>query len=112
LQDLGHKKTPDRNLTITGLIIVGMLAIPSLGHAEQVTYSYDDLNRLIKTDYGNGNVIDYAYDAAGNRTTQKVTTATNQLPIANAGPIKPCAWAAWLSWMAAPVLIQPRELPL
>ena len=83
-----HKKPPARNLTITGLILAGILAIPSLGHVEQVTHSYDDLNRLIRTDYGNGNIIDYTYDAAGNRTSQKVTTATvpNQSPIANAGP--------------------------
>jgi len=68
-----HKKTPARNLTITGLILAAILAIPSLGHAEQVAHSYDDLNRLIKSDYGNGNVIEYSYDAAGNRTSQKVT---------------------------------------
>ena len=85
-----HKKTPARNLTITGLILAGILAIPSLGHAEQVTHSYDDLNRLIRSDYGNGDIIDYAYDAAGNRTSQKVTTATvpNQPPIANAGTVQ------------------------
>jgi YD repeat-containing protein len=80
-----HKKPPARNLTITGLILAGILAIPSLGLAEQVTHTYDALNRLIRTDYGNGNVIDYAYDAAGNRTSQKVTVP-NQPPTANAGP--------------------------
>lgn len=83
--NLSHKKSPARNLTITGLILAGILAIPSLGHAEQVTHTYDALNRLIRTDYGNGKVIDYAYDAAGNRTSQKVTVP-NQPPIANAGP--------------------------
>lgn len=68
-----HKKPPARNLTITGLMLAGMLAIPLPAHAEQVTHSYDNLNRLIRSDYGNGNVIDYAYDAAGNRTSQTVT---------------------------------------
>lgn len=83
-----HKKLSARILMITGLILAGILAISLPGHAEQVTHSYDDLNRLIKSDYGGGNVIDYAYDAAGNRTSQKVTTTTvpNQPPIANAGP--------------------------
>ena len=82
-----HKTPIARIRTITGLILTAILAGPSLGHAEQVTHSYDDLNRLIKSDYGSGNVIDYAYDAAGNRRSQKVTTATvpNQPPIANAG---------------------------
>ena len=83
--NVNHKKPTAWNLMITGLILAGILAIPSLGHAEQVSHSYDDLNRLIKTDYGNGNVIDYSYDAAGNRTSQKVTVP-NQTPIANAGP--------------------------
>lgn len=80
-----HKKTPAKNLTITGLILAVILVIPSPGHSEQVTHSYDNLNRLIRSDYGKGNVIDYAYDAAGNRTSQKVTVP-NRSPTANAGP--------------------------
>jgi len=79
-----HKKPSARNLTITGLILAGILAIPLLGHAEQITHTYDNLNRLIRSNYGNGNVIDYTYDAAGNRTSQKVTVP-NQPPTANAG---------------------------
>ena len=34
-----------------------------------VTYSYDSLNRLTHVDYGNGSVISYTYDPAGNRLT-------------------------------------------
>jgi len=34
-----------------------------------VSYSYDSLNRLTNADYGNGFVISYSYDAAGNRLT-------------------------------------------
>ena len=86
--NVNYKKSITRNLTLTGLILAGILAISSSSHAEQVTHSYDNLNRLIKSDYGNGNVIDYAYDAAGNRTSQKVTTTAavpNKPPIANAG---------------------------
>ena len=33
---------------------------------------YDNLNRLTRIDYGNGNVIDYSYDAVGNRTAQLI----------------------------------------
>jgi YD repeat-containing protein len=74
-----------RNLFIPGLLAALFLAAtPITSQAEQVTHSYDDLNRLIKSDYGNGNIIEYAYDAAGNRTSQKVTVP-NQPPIANAG---------------------------
>jgi YD repeat-containing protein len=75
------------NLFLSSLLCALVLVAPITAQAEQVTYSYDNLNRLIKSDYGNGNVIDYTYDAAGNRTSQKVATATvpNQPPIANAG---------------------------
>ena len=37
--------------------------------AATITYTYDNLNRLTKVDYGNGATIDYSYDAAGNRKT-------------------------------------------
>ena len=70
-----HKKPMAWNLTISGLLLAGILVMPSLGHAKQVTHNYDDLNLLIKSDYGNSNVIEYTYDAAGNRTSQKSVTA-------------------------------------
>lgn len=34
-----------------------------------VSYAYDTLNRLTSVNYGNGAVISYTYDAAGNRLT-------------------------------------------
>jgi YD repeat-containing protein len=39
-----------------------------------VTYTYDDLNRLTGADYGDGSHIGYSYDSAGNRT-QKICYA-------------------------------------
>lgn len=44
---INHKKPTPLIVTITGILFAGILAIPSLGHAEQVTHGYDDLNRLI-----------------------------------------------------------------
>lgn len=41
--------------------------------ADTVTYYYDELNRLIRVEYSNGKVIEYSYDAAGNRLTKNVT---------------------------------------
>ena len=38
-----------------------------------VTYTYDDLNRLIKAEYSDGTVIEYDYDDAGNRISKTVT---------------------------------------
>ena len=79
-----HFKTRASIFKIKGLLVTGLLAFSSMSHAEQVTHSYDDLNRLIRSDYGNGNVIDYSYDTAGNRTSHQVTVP-NKPPVANAG---------------------------
>jgi YD repeat-containing protein len=47
--------------------------------AYTVSYTYDDLYRLIKVDYGNGETIEYTYDAAGNRLTGKVTVTKSSV---------------------------------
>lgn len=80
-----HKISPAWGPAIMGLILVGLLAIPAPMLAEQVTHTYDNLNHLTRTDYGNGRAIEYTYDAAGNRLSQ-VVTAPNQNTKANAGP--------------------------
>ena len=41
--------------------------------AAQVMYQYDSHNRLTSADYGNGAIINYTYDAAGNRLTYSGT---------------------------------------
>jgi YD repeat-containing protein len=46
---------------------------------ETVTYSYDSLNRLTNVDYGNGSVISYTYDAAGNRLTYSGAVANDTI---------------------------------
>lgn len=43
--------------------------------AGSVAYTYDTLGRLAMATYGNGVVITYVYDAAGNRTSYTVTGA-------------------------------------
>ena len=47
--------------------------------AATVTYTYDNLHRLSKADYGNGTVIEYSYDPAGNRLNQRVSHQTPQI---------------------------------
>lgn len=68
-----QKRPPAWSPAITGFILVGLLATPAPILAEQVTHTYDNLNRLTRTDYGNGRAIEYTYDAAGNRLSQVVT---------------------------------------
>lgn len=42
------------------------------GPAENIIYTYDDLNRLEQVIYPNGTVIKYAYDNVGNRREQRI----------------------------------------
>jgi YD repeat-containing protein len=51
-----------------------LLLCPLALHAATVSYSYDDLHRLIAADYPNGARIEYSYDPAGNMT-QRVVVA-------------------------------------
>ena len=66
------------------LIVVAMIMFLSISiiisHGQSVNYYYDDLNRLIRIDYGD-TAIDYTYDDVGNRETERtvhppVTTAS------------------------------------
>lgn len=68
------------SFTRMGLLVGGMLAasiVPSF--AGTVSYTYDALGRLNTADYGNNVVIQYSYDAAGNRT-QVVTNGASPPP--------------------------------
>ncbi len=38
-----------------------------------IAYEYDELNRLVKVDYPNGQRVEYAYDALGNRISRTVS---------------------------------------
>ena len=52
------------------LLFAGMVRVWADGY----TCVYDHLNRLVKVIYNNGTVIEYGYDAAGNRLTLRVTS--------------------------------------
>ena len=72
-----------RNLLPLGIVV--MLS----NHALATTYTYDPLSRLKHIDYGNGQTVDYVYDAAGNRTSRTtaspntVTISTSAAPSGN-----------------------------
>ena len=56
--------------------VIAVLAIGCLcASAAVVNYTYDAAGRLVKVDYGNGSVIAYAYDNAGNLTARTVQTS-------------------------------------
>ncbi len=59
--------------TIYILSYVGILLFMSpVARAANIQYTYDNLNRVTRAAYNNGIVIQYAYDANGNRVTQAV----------------------------------------
>ena len=53
--------------------------------AEQATHTYDVQNRLIRTEYSDGNAIEYTYDAVGNRVSQKAIQAKPTLTVEKKG---------------------------
>ena len=55
--------------------------VTPISFAESITNVYDDLNRLIRTEYGDGTALTYDYDEVGNRTTKYIRpTACTNLP--------------------------------
>jgi len=59
------------SLFILLAIIVLFFASIIASHSQSVSYYYDDLNRLVRIDYGYM-VIDYTYDDVGNRLTESM----------------------------------------
>jgi YD repeat-containing protein len=53
-------------ISIAIIALIFSSFVPS--YSESITYTYDDLNRLIRIDYENGMTVEYTYDEVGNRT--------------------------------------------
>lgn len=58
---------------------MALLLVANTAAAVQVVYSYDSLNRITNVDYGNGSVINYTYDSAGNRLTYSGAVANDAI---------------------------------
>lgn len=59
-----------------GLAIIASIFITGIASfAETIQYTYDKADRLTKVAYGDGTVVEYTYDPAGNRLQEKITTA-------------------------------------
>lgn len=56
-----------------------LLLAPSFNAVAQTTvsYQYDNLNRLTQVTYSDGTVVNYTYDALGNRTSKTVTVPSS-----------------------------------
>jgi len=60
-------------LEITAAIISWLIFTAGISSAGSVSYTYDTLGRLTEAVYANNVIIDYVYDAAGNRSNTTVT---------------------------------------
>ncbi len=67
--------------TLTFIWIAISLFLAPQASAGTVTYTYDDLNRLIQEVYSNGTVISYSYDSAGNRVSREVLGSAGGLSL-------------------------------
>ncbi|MBO9709878.1 MAG: RHS repeat protein [Caulobacter sp.] len=67
-----------RRRAAVGLALAMGIALAATGSASAATvkYGYDALGRLVTVDYGDGKVVTYTYDAAGNRTSVTTVGAT------------------------------------
>ena len=55
-----------RLVRVAGVLMLCATAVLSSVSADQATYIYDDLGRLVQVIDGQGNVATYNYDAVGN----------------------------------------------
>lgn len=63
-----------RNILVCFVFFIAFPVV-ILSFNTQITYTYDNLNRLAKIDYGNGTIIEYSYDAVGNRTAKIINSS-------------------------------------
>lgn len=80
--NLKHERRIPWRLFVPGILFAALMMNSLAGRAEQITNAYDSLNRLIRTDYGNGTVIEYAYDAAGNILSAVTITPFEEIALA------------------------------
>lgn len=68
------KNVNNKNMKKRLAIFIIMIGFSNVSIPQVITYQYDNLNRLTKADYGGGVVINYTYDANGNRLTETVNS--------------------------------------
>ena len=78
-------KKPLLWLAVSSLLIAVVIAS---GYANDISYTYDQLHRLIKVVYADGTTIEYGYDGLGNRVTLSVTKSSDLKADFTAAPHK------------------------
>ena len=57
---------------VAGVILVAGLLGRAVGDVGEISYSYDNMGRLVSAEYSSGIKVEYVYDSAGNLTSYKV----------------------------------------
>jgi endo-1,4-beta-xylanase len=69
-------------ITVTALLFAFVLT----SYAQTANYIYDELNRLIRVEYGDGSVVEYTYDKTGDRLEKRVQVVDTTPPTTTASP--------------------------
>ena len=72
---------------LISLIIIGLFLISAIPSYSGTNYVYDELNRLIRVEYGDGSVIEYTYDKVGNRLEKRLQISDTIPPTTTASPL-------------------------
>jgi YD repeat-containing protein len=76
-----------RQALFIGIAVIGLvIGLAAISSAQTVNYTYDELNRLTRVEYGNGTVVEYTYDKAGNRLEEKISYSDTTPPTTTASP--------------------------
>jgi YD repeat-containing protein len=76
-----------RHRLVISVVVISLIVVSfNTLYAETTNYFYDELNRLIRVEYGNGTVIEYTYDKAGNRLEKKISYSDTTPPTTTASP--------------------------
>jgi len=71
------------SLAAISLILISF----TTSYPDTANYVYDELNRLIRVEYGDGNIIEYYYDNTGNRTHLYVGKYTLTVNVVGSGTV-------------------------
>jgi YD repeat-containing protein len=76
-----------RHVLLISIVVIGLVVVSfSTSYAETTNYIYDELNRLIRVEYGDGSVVEYTYDKAGNRIQMTIPYPDSTPPTTTASP--------------------------
>jgi len=72
---------------LISLVVISLIVILfNTSYADTTNYVYDELNRLIRVEYGDGSVVEYTYDKAGNRLGKTIQVVDITPPTTTASP--------------------------